>query len=69
MLDGSLPRCYTKKHLVTGKTNELLRHFIVAKHIDVTGYRRIYKLLKISVSAVGSIIRQWKEHNFTINRS
>ncbi|XP_069625515.1 farnesyl pyrophosphate synthase-like [Ranitomeya imitator] len=54
-----------------GKTSELsqdLRKLIVAKHTDGIGYRKISKLLKVSVSTVGAIIRKWKEHHFTINR-
>ncbi|XP_073493372.1 farnesyl pyrophosphate synthase-like isoform X1 [Phyllobates terribilis] len=54
-----------------GKTSELsqeLRNLIVAKHTDGIGYKKISKLLKVSVSTVGSIIRKWKEHHFTRNR-
>nr|CBN81155.1 Rac GTPase-activating protein 1 [Dicentrarchus labrax] len=54
-----------------GKTKELSQDLcnpIVAKHTDGIGYRRISKLLNVSVSTVGAIIRKWKEHNFTINR-
>ncbi|XP_077112429.1 farnesyl pyrophosphate synthase-like [Ranitomeya variabilis] len=60
-----------KKHLMMGKTSELsqdLRKLIVAKHTDGIGYKKISKLLKVSVSTVGAIIRKWKEHHFTINR-
>ncbi|XP_073408445.1 farnesyl pyrophosphate synthase-like isoform X1 [Dendrobates tinctorius] len=54
-----------------GKTSELsqdLRKLIVAKHTDGIGYKKISKLLKVSVSTVGAIIRKWKEHHFIINR-
>ncbi|XP_069625460.1 farnesyl pyrophosphate synthase-like isoform X2 [Ranitomeya imitator] len=60
-----------KKHLMMGKTSELsqdLRKLIVAKHTDGIGYKKISKLLKVSVSTVGAIIRKWKKHHFTINR-
>ena len=55
-----------------GKSKALaqdLRNLIVAKHTDGIGYRRISKLLNVPVSTVGAIIRKWKEHNFTINRT
>src|SRR4029434_6168651 len=44
-----------------------LRNLIVAKHTDGIGYGRISKLLNVTVSTVGAIIRKWKEHNFSIN--
>ncbi len=59
-----------KKHFMMGKSKEFsqdLRNFIVAKHTDGIGYRRISILMNVPVSTVGAIIRKWKEHNFTIN--
>ncbi|XP_069617368.1 uncharacterized protein [Ranitomeya imitator] len=54
-----------------GKTSELsqdLFNFIVSKHTDGIGYRRIPKLLKVPMSTVSAIIWKWKENYFTINR-
>ncbi|XP_073408433.1 uncharacterized protein [Dendrobates tinctorius] len=68
---GGHPGSQGKNLLMMGKTSELsqdLRKLIVAKHTDGIGYRKISKLLKVSVSTVGAIIRKWKEHHFTINR-
>jgi transposase len=59
-----------KTHLMMGKSKELsqdLRNLIVPKHNDGIGYRCISKLLNVPVSAVGAIIRKWKDNHFTIN--
>ena len=40
---------------------------LLLKHTDDIGYGRISKLLNVTVSTVGAIIRKWKEPHFTIN--
>ena len=59
------------KYFMMGESKELSqnhRKLIVENHTDCIGYRQIFKLLNVPVSTVGAIIRECKEHHYTINQ-
>ena len=55
-----------------GKTKELskdIRDKIVDLHKAGMGYKKISKQLGEKLTTVGAIIRKWKKHKVTANRS
>ncbi len=54
------------------KTKEMskdVRDQIVDPHKDGMGYKTISKQIGEKVTTVGAIIRKWKKHKITVNRS